>query len=102
MYFQLLCIIVSNESDVAAFKDFTPSEDAPAPAAAAPPPPPPPPAAAPAPVAAPPPTPAAAPAPAPVSTPSGGFVYASPRAKKLAADKNVDLAVSYFRFYLSL
>ena len=27
LFNQLLCILVENESDVAAFKDFTPSED---------------------------------------------------------------------------
>ncbi|MCL4133446.1 UNVERIFIED_CONTAM: hypothetical protein GTU68_011322 [Idotea baltica] len=92
---KLLCIIVSNESDVAAFKDFTPSEadsapSAPAPKAA--------PTPAPAPVSAPPPTPAPAPVPAAAPIPSAAagasseMVFASPHAKKLAAEKGVDLA----------
>ena len=88
-----------NESDVAAFKDYKPSADAAPPAAPSPPPPTPAPAApAPAP-AAPVPAPAAAPVPVPVS--SGGFVYASPRAKKIAADKGVDLAVSNVMYFIS-
>ncbi|XP_034472444.1 dihydrolipoyllysine-residue acetyltransferase component of pyruvate dehydrogenase complex, mitochondrial isoform X3 [Drosophila innubila] len=62
---QLVCIIVSDASHVAAFKDFKDDAPAAAPAAAAAPPPPPPPPAAAAPVAAaPPPPPVAAPAPA--------------------------------------
>ncbi|XP_068230825.1 dihydrolipoyllysine-residue acetyltransferase component of pyruvate dehydrogenase complex, mitochondrial-like [Palaemon carinicauda] len=90
---KLLCIIVSDEKDVAAFKDYQPSEDvaAPSPAAATPPPPPPPPPpVAPTQVAAPPPPP-----PVAFSTPAaapGGFVFASPYAKKLASEQNVDLA----------
>ncbi|XP_076058311.1 dihydrolipoamide S-acetyltransferase muc isoform X2 [Oratosquilla oratoria] len=98
---KLLCIIVSNEGDIAAFKDFTPSEEdapaaAPAPAAAAAPPPPPPPPP-PAPVAAPAPAappPAAAPAVAPAAAPTGGFVFASPFAKKLAEEKGLDLSAA--------
>lgn len=91
---KLLCIVVSDEKDVAAFKDYQPTEEAlaaeaPPPAAAAAPPPPPPPAA-PAPVAAAPPPPAAA-APIPAAAP-GSFVYASPYAKKLAEDRNIDLS----------
>uniref|UniRef100_A0A4W6D4Z8 Acetyltransferase component of pyruvate dehydrogenase complex n=1 Tax=Lates calcarifer TaxID=8187 RepID=A0A4W6D4Z8_LATCA len=80
-----LCIIVEKESDIAAFKDYVetgvaevstpPPAPAPAPAAAA------------APVAAAP-TPAAA-APA---GPKKGRVFASPLAKKLAAEKGIDLA----------
>ncbi|KAK7085320.1 hypothetical protein SK128_010693 [Halocaridina rubra] len=86
---QLLCIIVSDEKDVAAFKDYQPpAEDAapPAPAAAVPPPPP---APTPTPVAAPPPPPPAAPA---AAASPGGFVFASPYAKKLAGDQNIDLS----------
>ncbi|XP_064100614.1 dihydrolipoyllysine-residue acetyltransferase component of pyruvate dehydrogenase complex-like isoform X2 [Macrobrachium nipponense] len=95
---KLMCIIVSDEKDVAAFKDYQPTEEAAAPsapspaAAAPPPPPPPPPPAAPTPVAAPPPPPPVA-APAPAAAP-GGFVFASPYAKKLASEQNVDLAVA--------
>lgn len=93
---QLLCIIVSDEKDVAAFKDYKPTEEAAAPAAAAAPPTPPPAAPAPTPVAAPPPpaAPAAPPPPAPAAAP-GSFVFASPSARKLSADKNIDLAVSF-------
>lgn len=97
---KLLCIIVPEQSSVSAFANFTDS-GGPAPAAAAPPPPPPPaaapppPAAAPAPAAAPsPPPPAAAPpagSPAPAAAPSGGRVYASPMAKKLAETKQMRL-----------
>lgn len=103
---QLLCIIVENEEDVTAFKDYQPTaaddqlpnSDASEPAA---PPPPPPPKPSPAAVA-PPPTPApskAAPPPAAsVSVPpSGGKAIASPYAKKLAADKGIDLSVSIYR-----
>lgn len=85
-----MCIIVENESDVAAFKDYkddsqpaqTTSKPAPAPAAAAPaaaPPPPPPPAFTPSPV-----TPAVS---------GGSRVYASPLAKRLAAEKGLSLEV---------
>jgi len=95
---KLLCIIVENQEDVAKFKDFvddgTSTEaSAPAPAAAAPaaatpaPPPPPPP---------PPPAAAAAPAPAaPVAAKpsSGGRPFASPAAKKLAAERGLDLTL---------
>ena len=100
---KLLCIIVENQEDVAKFKDFVddgssaaaaPSPAAaPAPAAAAPapaappPPPPPPPAAAQA---------AAAPAVAAAATSrpsSGGRPFASPAAKKLAAERGIDLTL---------
>lgn len=97
---KLLCIIVPEQSSVSAFANF--SDDSPAaaaaPAAAAPPPPPPaaaPAAPAPAAAPAPPPPPAAAPAPAgtpaPAAAPSGGRVYASPMAKKLAETKQMRL-----------
>lgn len=99
---KLLCIIVENEEDVAAFKDYQPTAaddqlpggDASEPAA---PPPPPPPKPSPAAVA-PPPTPApskAAPPPPSTSVsmpPSGGKVGASPFAKTLAAEKGIDLS----------
>jgi len=94
---KLLCIIVENQEDVAKFKDFVDdgsSSAAPAPAASAPAPPkpaaaaPPPP-----PVAAPAPTPAApVSAPKPVSTPAGGRVFASPAAKRVAAERGIDLS----------
>ncbi|XP_050321077.1 dihydrolipoyllysine-residue acetyltransferase component of pyruvate dehydrogenase complex, mitochondrial [Bactrocera neohumeralis] len=93
---KLVCIIVQNQEDVAAFKDFVDSAPAAAkPAAAAPPP------AAAAPVAPPPPPPAAAPAPV-AAAPVGGKpmtaveqrgerVYASPMAKKLAEAQSLRL-----------
>uniref|UniRef100_A0A3Q1AI45 Acetyltransferase component of pyruvate dehydrogenase complex n=1 Tax=Amphiprion ocellaris TaxID=80972 RepID=A0A3Q1AI45_AMPOC len=80
-----LCIIVEKESDIAAFKDYVETGVA---EVSTPPPPP-----APAPVAAPA---AAAPSPAPAAAapaaPRKGRVFASPLAKKLAADKGIDLA----------
>ncbi|CAN8003642.1 unnamed protein product, partial [Ixodes pacificus] len=95
---KLLCILVSDEADVAAFKDFvddgTAAPTAQPKAAAAP--------AAPAPA----PAPAAAPAPAPALTPTtpipsmagapaagvGGRLFASPLAKRLAAEQGLNLA----------
>lgn len=85
---KLVCIIVENESDIAAFKDF--KDDSPAGAAPAPKP------AAPAPSAPAPPPPepvapaAAAPPPA-AAAPAGDRVYASPMAKKLAEQRNIRL-----------
>ena len=97
---KLLCIIVENQEDVAKFKDYvddgaSSAAAAPAPAAA-----PPPAAAAPPPVAAPPPPPpaaapaAAAPAPAarPAAPVAGGRVFASPAAKRVAAERGIDLS----------
>jgi len=88
---KLVCIIVENEGDVAAFKDF--KDDgaaAPKAAAAAPPQP-----ASPAPVAAPAPPPPAAPRPAGVQTASeqkfGDRVLASPMAKRLAEQQKLRL-----------
>lgn len=90
---KLVCIIVEEQSSVAAFKDFKDDGLDVAPAAA-----PPPPAAAPV-SATPPPIPAAQPAPAApaapsVSTLSGERVYASPLARKLASEKGLNLQVS--------
>uniref|UniRef100_A0A8D8X203 Acetyltransferase component of pyruvate dehydrogenase complex n=2 Tax=Cacopsylla melanoneura TaxID=428564 RepID=A0A8D8X203_9HEMI len=88
---KLVCIIVENESDVAAFKDF--KDDAPVGAPASAPPPPPPKAAAAPPPA--PPKPASSPAPGPTvsqKSAGGARVYASPLAKRLAAEKGLDLA----------
>lgn len=93
---KLLCIIVENEADVAAFKDYVPVDEpasaappAPKPAAAPSAPPPPPP-------FSPPPAAAAASPVMPVSRfPSVGGasrIFASPLAKRLAAEKGVDLA----------
>lgn len=97
---KLVCIIVENEADVAAFKDFkdtgaAPAAAAPAPAAAAP-------AAAPAP--SPPPV-AAAPAPAPAAGGArpqtaveqrGPRVYASPMAKRLAEKQQLRLEGEFY------
>ncbi|GFS25907.1 acetyltransferase component of pyruvate dehydrogenase complex [Elysia marginata] len=96
---KLMCIIVTEESDVATFKDYVPQpgDDQPPPGAASAPPPP---AAAPAPP--PPAAPVAAPAlarpPAPVAVapPAGGQgarVFATPLAKTLASEKGIDLRV---------
>lgn len=88
-----VCIIVENEGDIAAFKDYKPSEGgaaAPKPAAAAPPPPPPAAAAAPIPVAVAPAAPAAG-RPMTASEQRGERVYASPMAKKLAEVQQVRL-----------
>ncbi|KOX79834.1 hypothetical protein WN51_11445 [Melipona quadrifasciata] len=85
---KLVCIIVSDEASVTAFKDF--KDDAPAaPAPAAPTP------SAPTP-ATPPPSPVtppapAAPAPKPLPTTPGERIYASPLAKRLAAEKGLSL-----------
>lgn len=79
-----LCIIVEKQSDIAAFKDYV--ETGVAEVSTPPPPPAPTPAAAPAPVA---------PTPAPVSAAPvasrKGRVFVSPLAKKLAAEKGIDL-----------
>lgn len=98
--FQLVCIIVENESDVAAFKDFvddTPA-DAPAVAPSAPPPKP-----APSP---PPPTPSAPKVSAPVQSVTpiqiGSRIFASPLAKRLAAEKGLDLSVSIYYYIRNL
>lgn len=102
---------MEDEGDVEAFKDYVPTpEDDQTPgglpeAQKTPPPPPPPPKAAPPP----PPTKAAAPPPPPTTPPppaavtasqpaAGGGTPASPFAKKLAAERGVDLAVSHFWF----
>ncbi|NXE38211.1 ODP2 dehydrogenase, partial [Ptilorrhoa leucosticta] len=89
-----LCIIVEKEADIPAFADYqaAPVTDMKTPA----PPPPPPPPVMPTPAAAPPPPqPAAAPAPAPAAPTAGpphkGRVVVSPLAKKLAAEKGIDL-----------
>ncbi|XP_059397886.1 dihydrolipoyllysine-residue acetyltransferase component of pyruvate dehydrogenase complex, mitochondrial-like [Carassius carassius] len=80
-----ICIIVEKESDISAFADYSETG-----VAASPPP-------APTPVAAPPPAPAA-PNPAPPTalanpaSPEKGRVFASPLAKKLAAEKAIDIA----------
>lgn len=91
---QLLCIIVNEQSDIAAFANYVPSEAdfkpaASAPAALAPA------AAVPKPVFTP-----AAPVPASISSVAKSFIgagigsriFASPLAKKLAAEKNIDLS----------
>merc|ERR1719285_1501042 len=87
---KLLCIIVEEQEDVAKFADFDASSVSEAAAPA-------PPAPAPATPAPPPPAPVAAPAPA--ATPfqrsapvAGGKVFASPAAKRVAAEKGIDLS----------
>ena len=88
---KLVCIIVSDEASVTAFKDF--KDDAPAsPVPSAPTPATPPPS----PVT--PPAPAAPSAPKPLPTTPGERIYASPLAKRLAAEKGLSLQVS-FRLY---
>lgn len=88
---KLVCIIVSDEGSVAAFKDFKDdSAAAPPPPAAAP--------AAPTPApSTPPPSPVTPPTPAAAKLPtsSGDRVYASPLAKRLAAEKGLSLQVSF-------
>ncbi|KAJ8956653.1 hypothetical protein NQ318_014007 [Aromia moschata] len=89
---KLVCIIVENEADVAAFKDFKDDSPAVAPAKAPAPTPSAPTPAAPAPHPPEPSAPAAAPAPAPsVEASPGGRVYASPMAKRLAEQRNIRL-----------
>uniref|UniRef100_A0A182PD10 dihydrolipoyllysine-residue acetyltransferase n=1 Tax=Anopheles epiroticus TaxID=199890 RepID=A0A182PD10_9DIPT len=94
---KLVCIIVENEADVAAFKDYKDTGAPAKPAAAAAPAPPPPAAAPPAPtpppVAAPPPPPPVAAAPQPMTAVEqrGPRVYASPMAKKLAEQQRLRL-----------
>lgn len=79
-----LCIMVEKESDIQAFADYVETG-----VATSPPP-------APAPVAAPPapsaPAAPASPAPAPAAAARKGRVFASPLAKKLAAEKGIDLS----------
>jgi len=89
---KLLCIIVEDQEDVAKFADFDASSVAETPAAAAAPP-------APAATPAPPPPPPAAAAPTPAAAPvqrsapvAGGKVFASPAAKRVAAEKGIDLS----------
>jgi len=95
---KLLCIIVEKQEDVAKFKDYVDDgtnaiTSAAAEAPATPPPPPPPPPAAAAPPAVPAPV-VATPSPAaPVAiAPSGGVVFASPAAKRVAKERGIDLS----------
>lgn len=93
---KLVCIIVPDESSVAAFKDF--KDDTPAsitssvsmPSTSPPSTPPPSPLE--------PPAPAAPSAPKPLPTTSGKRIYISPLAKRLAAERGLSLEVS-FRSY---
>lgn len=94
----LVCIIVPDASSVTAFKDFKDDGSAaPAPkaaaAAAAPPPPP-------APKAAPQAAPKAAAPPPSIPTAAGDRVYASPMAKRLAAERGISLQVFIFTLKL--
>ncbi|XP_045775211.1 dihydrolipoyllysine-residue acetyltransferase component of pyruvate dehydrogenase complex, mitochondrial isoform X2 [Maniola jurtina] len=94
---KLLCIIVENQADVAAFKDFKDDSAAAPPAAPAAP--------APAPAAPRPAAPAAAPAPAPAAAPAvdqHGRIYASPMARRLAELKSIRLGGQGSGLYGSL
>lgn len=86
---ELICIIVSDEDDVAAFKDYVVS-DAATPTAPAPPTPPP--AVLTAVPVPPPAAPPVAPAQPVAPTGGGGRIFASPIAKRIAAEKGIDLA----------
>ena len=85
---QLLCVIVSNKEDMAAFANFTGDVVAPPAAAATPistsatPP------------SVRPPAGSASQAPPPLAKSAGGMVFASPFAKTLAKEKGIDLSVS--------
>ncbi|NXP49356.1 ODP2 dehydrogenase, partial [Heliornis fulica] len=90
-----LCIIVEKEADIPAFADYQDTAVTDMKAQAAPPPPPPPPPVVATPAAAPPPQPAvpSTPAvPAAGAPPWKGRILVSPLAKKLAAEKGIDLA----------
>lgn len=89
---KLVCIIVENEADLAAFKDFKDTGDASAAAADTPTPAPAAPAPAPSAPGPAPSAPAAVPfAAAPPPAAAGGRVYASPMAKRLAEQRNIRL-----------
>ncbi|CAL1288752.1 unnamed protein product [Larinioides sclopetarius] len=89
---KLLCIIVSNEADIAAFKDFVDSGEAVKPVAAKPSAPPPP-SAAPVPSAPPVSPPQPIPSVSALSPGSGASrIFASPLARSLARDKGIDLS----------
>lgn len=87
-----MCIIVENESDVAAFKDFVDdgTADTPTPAAPSPP------KSLPSAPTPPPPKPAAPKDLAPIQI--GSRIFASPLAKRLAAEKGLDLSVNVTTF----
>lgn len=87
---KLVCIIVENEGDIAAFKDFKDDGPAAAPSKGAAPPVAPPPGA-PTPAAAAPAAPAAAPVGAVGAPDASGRVYVSPMAKRLAEQRNIRL-----------
>jgi pyruvate dehydrogenase E2 component (dihydrolipoamide acetyltransferase) len=92
-----LCILVKDKNAVSAFADYKPSDSdkAAAPAAAPPKPAPEPPKAVATPPP-PPPPPQAAPTPAQTQAaprPEGGRVFATPLARKLAAERNIDLSL---------
>lgn len=98
-----MCILVKDKNAVSAFADYKPSDsDKPAAPAAAPPKPAPEPPKTVATPPPPPPPPQAAPAPIPTSAPAqtqaaprpeGGRVFATPLARKLAAERNIDLSL---------
>jgi len=108
----LLCIVVKNKSDIAAFASYKASDDTGAPAAAAATPapaaapasPPPPPKQAEQPKSTPPPPPPPPPSsapqqkqgsPAPSKRADGARVFATPLARKLAAEREIDISVGY-------
>ena len=108
----MLCIVVKNKSDIAAFASYKASDDtgAPAAAAAAPAPaatpaPPPPPKQAEQPKSTPPPPPPPPSpttqqkqgSPAPTKRADGARVFATPLARKLAAEREIDISVGYFK-----
>ena len=79
---QTLCVIVKSKDDVQAFENYQPSDAAPAAAPPAPPAP-----------AAPTPQPVTAAVAGAAAVPADGRVLASPFAKKIAAEKGIDLRV---------
>ena len=101
-----MCIIVENQEDIAAFKDYSPPEIAaasePAPAPSVPAPETPSPAATPTPASIPP-TPAPAipaAAPSPPDILPGSRILASPMARTLAARKGIDLSVRVYQIIM--
>merc|ERR1712038_644579 len=85
---KILCIIVSSEADIAAFANYVPQSSAASDAAPAAPPA----AAAPAPASPAPAAPAPVPAAMPAA-PAGSRIFSSPLARKMAAEKGIDLSL---------
>jgi len=105
-YLQALYVLVESEGDIAAFSDYVPAEataaSAPASPASEPVAPPQPAPAKPLPVTPIPPRPTPTltpvPPPAPPAAPAGGRIFASPLAKRLAAERGINLSVSGLGF----